>query len=274
MMIVGERINSSRQGIAQAIANRDGDFICREAVIQAEAGADYIEVNAGVFGEKEVEYLEWLVLTVQHAVDKPLSIDSPSLEAVAAALRWHRGKALVNSITAERRRCEALLPLIKSSGCKVVALCMDDSGMPATGEGKISIACRLIGDLTAGGVALDDIYIDPLVHPISVDSSHGMVVLDVIEQVKKRYAGVHTICGVSNISFGLPGRRWLNQAFLVLAMGGGLDAAIVDPCDRRLMSAITAVEALLGRDEFCARFLKAYRGGKLDACCSGRLAVG
>jgi len=265
MLIVGERINSTRGRIAQAIEEKNAALIQKEATTQVEAGAEYVDINAGSFAAKEIEYLTWLVETVQQVINKPLCIDSANSKALAAALKLHKGKAMVNSITVEKERYQAILPVLKEYACSVVALSIDDSGIPATTEGRVSIAGQLVDNLTADGIALDDIYIDPLVLPISVDFNNGVVVLDAIERIKQAYPEVHTICGLSNISFGLPARQQLNRAFLTMSLQRGLDAVIVDPCDKQLMSSIITVNALLGKDEYCMNYINAYRKGKLQA---------
>jgi len=263
MIIVGERINSSRAPIARALEAKDAAFIQREAALQVAAGADYVDVNAGALAKDEAAYLEWLVAVVQEAVDKPLCIDTPDPRAMAPALKRHRGKALVNSITAERERYQTVLPLVKGYRCGVIALCLSEAGMPGTTDEGVAIASRLIDALTSEGVPLGDIYIDPLVRPISVSYKAASVALETISQVMARYPGVHTICGLSNVSFGLPGRRLLNRAFAVLARQQGLDAAILDPCDRELMACLVAAEAMLGGDDYCMNYIRAYRTGKL-----------
>ena len=264
MLIIGERINSSNRRIARAIEERDSAFIQQEAQMQVEAGADYIDVNAGTFLDREVECLQWLVETVQQAVDKPLCLDSPNPEALAAALKVHRGKALVNSITAQKERYNAILPLLKEYECGAVVLLMDDSGIPATAEEKVNLASKIIADLTTEGIAEHNIYVDPLIQPISTDFIHGAIVLDTIEKITQGFPDAHTLCGISNISFGLPCRGLLNQIFTVLAMQRGLDSALLDPCDQRLMANIAAASTLLGGDEFCINYIDAYRKGRLE----------
>ena len=270
MIIVGERINSSRGPIARALEARDAAFIQREAALQVAAGAHYVDVNAGARVKDEAACLEWLVRVVQQAVDKPLCLDTPDPGALAVALEQHRGKALVNSITAERERYQAVLPLVKEYRCSVIALCLSDAGMPGTAEEGVAIAGRLVDNLTAQGIPLDDIYIDPLVRPISVNYKSASIALETIGQVMARYPGVHTICGLSNVSFGLPGRRLVNRAFAVLARQRGLDAAILDPSDRELMACLVAAEALLGADEYCMNYIRAYRVGKLGPSREGQ----
>ncbi|MEW6547360.1 MAG: methyltetrahydrofolate cobalamin methyltransferase [Bacillota bacterium] len=265
MLVVGERINTSRKGVAEMVARRDGEAIAREARRQVEAGANFVDVNAGTFVSEEPELLRWLVTVVQHAVQVPLCVDSPNPIAIRAALEVHRGKALVNSITGERTRFQQLLPVVKQFGCGVVALCMDDAGMPASGEEAVAKGSRLVEDLLSAGIPAEDIYLDPLVRPVSTDFRAGLAVLDAIRALRQQYPGVHAICGLSNVSFGLPERRLLNRAFLVAAMAAGLDAVILDPLDDKLMALLRAAEAVLGRDPYCSRYLRAYREGKLAA---------
>ena len=266
MLIIGERINSSRKRIAPAVESKDADFIIGEAGMQLEAGADYVDVNAGTFGpDKEPELLCWLVETVQGAHECRLSIDSPNPAAIEPALKLHKGKALINSISLEKARYDNLMPLVRDHGTDVIAMCADDDhGMPTDLETKLLVAGNLVDKLTGDGVPLENIYVDPLVFPIATDSAYGNVVFSAIEQIMTRFPGVHTMVGLSNISHGLPFRFQINQMFLVLAMGRGLDGAILDPTDKRLMANLITANALLGRDEFCMDYIQAHQGGKLD----------
>ncbi len=264
MLIIGERINSSRGKIAQAIKEENSSIIQEEAQRQVEAGADYIDVNAGIFLSEEAKYLPWLVEVVQEAINRPLCIDTSNAEALAAALKVCRQKALVNSITAEKERYEVFLPLVKEYGCSLVALCIDNSGISPAVEGRLELAGRLITSLLADKIAPQDIYIDPGVQPVGVDFKAGAIVIEAIKQVKSQHPEVHTIIGLSNISFGLPSRQQLNRTFVVMAIQAGVDAAILDPCDEKLMAHIVAAKTLLGQDEFCVNYIKAYRSSKLD----------
>jgi len=264
MLIVGERINASRKPIKPAIENKDADFIVKEAKDQVDAGAHFVDVNAGVFVNKEVEYLPWLVETVQAKVDAPLCIDSPDPKAIEAALAVHKGQPMINSISLEKKRFEEVLPLIGQYKAKVVALCMSDEGMPKTADERFDIATELIEKLTKTGVPLDDIYVDPLVMAVSTDSRFGIEFLRAVERIMKSHHGAHTICGLSNISYGLPLRSQINQIFAVMAMTMGLDALIIDPLDRRMMAGILTAETLTGADQYCAGYLKAYRDGRFE----------
>lgn len=264
MLIVGERINSSRKNIEPSIRDRDAEFILKEAKNQVDAGAHVIDVNTATLMEKEVESLKWAAQLIQDSLNVPICIDSPNPIAVEAALPLCKQKAMVNSITAEKERYTKLIPLIKKFKCNVVGLCLDDRGIPETAEDRIRIASDLIGKLTQDGVPLDDVYIDAVVTPISTNTRNGMAVLDAIEAIMKKFPGVHTICGLSNVSFGLPNRKQLNQIFLVMAMTKGLDAVILDPCDRRIMANLITTMTLSGKDDYCMNYLMAFREGKFD----------
>ena len=264
MLIVAERINSSRKSIGEAVKDKDADFIRNEAKSQTEAGARYIDVNAGSFVGQEAEYLCWLVEVVQGATELPLSLDSPDPAAIAAALKLVKQPCLVNSITMEKQRLDGLLPLIKQYGTRIVVLCQSDAGMARTVEEKVNIARQMVDILTREGVAPGDIFIDPLIYPIATDTQSAVAALGAIREITVQMPEVHTICGLTNVSFGLPVRKLVNRTFLVAAMSQGLDSAIIDPTDRELMAGLVAAEAILDRDKFCAGYITAYRQEKLS----------
>jgi cobalamin-dependent methionine synthase I len=264
MFIVGELINASRKKIGTAIENQDADAIQQIAAAQYENGADYIDVNAGVFVGREAEHLKWLVTTVQEALDAPCCIDSPDPGAIEAALSVHRGTPMINSISMEKERYDALMPLIAGSDYKVVALCMSDAGMPETADARISIADELVNNLVKNNIPLENIYVDPLVQPLSTNDNYGKEFLQSIEMIMRRFPGIHTICGLSNISYGLPERMLLNQTFMVMAITKGLDGAIVNPLDKKMMAAIVTAETLAGKDEWCSEYLQAYRQKRFE----------
>jgi cobalamin-dependent methionine synthase I len=265
MLIVGELINASRKPVKEVIEKQDAAGIAKLARDQRDNGAHYIDVNAGVFVGREPELLKWLVGAVQNAVDVPCCIDSPDPRAIEAALAVHRGTAMINSISLEKERYEKLLPVVAGSGSKVVALCMSDEGMPETADQRMAIADQLINGLVKNHVALGNIYVDPLVQPVATNHAFGMEFLQAIERITQTFKGVHTMCGLSNISFGLPERKFINQTFMVMAIASGLDGAIVNPLDARMMGGIITAETLMGRDSYCMNYLKAYRAGKLTA---------
>jgi len=264
MQIVGELINASRKAIGAAIEAQDVEAIQKIARDEFEAGANYIDVNAGISMEKESDYLKWLVTTVQEAVDVPCCIDSANPNAIETSLSVHKGQAMLNSISLERERYEAMIPMISGTDCKVVALCMSDSGMPATAEERMAVADALVNKLVKKNVPLDNLYVDPLVQPLSTNDSFGIEFLNAIEMIMKQFPGIHTICGLSNISYGLPKRKLLNQAFVVMAIAKGLDCAIINPLDQKMMANIIATESLAGKDDFCGKYLKAYRENRFE----------
>ena len=263
MIIVGEKINTSRRSIAEAVEKRDAVFITKVAKEQAEAGAHYIDVNAGTFLDQEVDCLCWLVETVQNEVELPLCLDSPNPKALSEAMKRHRGEPMVNSISLEEDRFQSLLPVITSQPCHVVALCIARASMPTTVEERVQVGSELITKLTGEGIPLEKIYVDPLVQPVSVDTNLGIATLGAVTKIMSDFPGVNTICGLSNVSFGLPERHLINRSFLALGMSYGLSAAILDPTDKQLMATLFAVEMLLGRDEYCENFIDAYRNGRI-----------
>lgn len=264
MHIVGELINASRKSVRPLIENKDVEGVQALAQEQVNGGAEFVDVNAGVFVNKEVEYLPWLVQTVQEAVDVPCCIDSPNPAAIEKALEVHKGTPMINSISLERERYDAMIPFVAQNDRNVVALCMSDSAMPTTKDERMKIADTLINNLVQKGVAVENIFVDPLVQPLSTDNSYGMEFMNTVEEIMRRYPGIHTICGLSNISYGLPKRKHLNQCFVTMAIAKGLDGAVCNPKDTRLMANIVAAEALAGRDEYCEKYLSAYRDGTLE----------
>lgn len=272
MLIVGERINTSRKikgeaVIEQAVNGRNADYIRGLARKQFEAGATYIDINCGTLTSGEPEALEWLTQVVMEAVDAPISFDTPNaaaLERGLAAYDVSKGQPLINSITAESERYNKILPLVLDHKAKIIALAMDDTGIQQDPAKRLSVACKLIDDLTAAGVAIGDIYVDPLTFPIGTGSDVAVSMLDIIAKIRARYPETHIIAGLSNVSHGMPARKLLNQAMTVLAMGKGLDAGIVDPNDNYLMALIAATEALLGRDDYCMNYISLSRAGKFE----------
>jgi len=265
MLIVGELINSSRKAIQPAIESYDTEAIQSLAVAQKNAGAHYIDVNCGTFVNDEPERLEWLVKTVQAAVDLPLCLDSPRPEALERALPLVKnGQPMINSITGEAQRIAQVLPLLKKYKAKIIALCMDDNGIPSGWEERFAIGKRLVGTLTDAGVPLEDIYLDPLVQPIGTCDQAAKDVLETVAALKKEYPQAHCICGLSNVSFGLPNRKWLNRVFLVQTMTMGMDAYILNPTDQVIMACLYSSYALLGNDSYCGGFLKAHRKGVFE----------
>lgn len=262
MLIIGELINTSRKAIKEAVAGKDAAYIKQVAREQLEAGANYIDVNCGTMVNNEAEVMEWLVNTVQEAVEAPLSIDSPDPRVIEAGLKLVKyGQPMINSISDEKERFESVLPLAVKYNAKIVALCMDDTGMPETGEDRVRVAQSLYQKLTAAGVADENIYFDPLVKPISAVEKAGVEVLESIKLIKQLYPKVHFTCGLSNVSYGLPNRKVLNRLFVVQTMTLGMDGYILNPTDKEMMGVIYASQALLGQDSYCMNYLAAHRKG-------------
>lgn len=266
MLIIGELINTSRKAIKEAVEQKDADYIKQVAREQAESGADYIDVNCGTMVYNEVEIMEWLVNTVQEAVQTPLCIDSPNPKAIEAGLKLAKyGQPMINSISDEQERFDSILPLVLKYKAKIVALCMDDTGMPETGEDRVRVAKNLYYKMTEAGVPDEDIYFDPLVKPVSAVETAGLEVLQAIKSIKALYPKVHFTCGLSNVSYGLPNRKVLNRLFVVQTMTVGMDGYILNPNDREMMGAIYASQALLGQDSYCMKYLTAHRKGLYEA---------
>ena len=264
MLIIGEKINTTKKSINAAVEARDADAIRDVAIAQAEAGANIIDVNAGTRIKTEVADMEWLVNVVQEAVDCQLCIDSPNPEAIRKGLEIVNKKPLVNSITAEEERVRDIMPMVKENGTCVVALTMDEAGMPQTGEDRHKIACKIIDMIAEYEIPMDDIYFDPLVQPVGSGLDQGLAVLEGMKLIKTSFPDAHITCGLSNISYGLPNRKLLNRAFLPMAMHAGMDAPILDPTDSALMATMMGACALLVQDDFCLNYISAWREGKLS----------
>jgi cobalamin-dependent methionine synthase I len=264
MLIIAERINSSRKAIAKAIADGDRAFIQGEAKSQASAGANYIDVNAGTFVGEEAAKLKWIVEAVQEATELPLSIDSPDPEVIKTVLPLVKRTPMINSITLEQSRVEGVLPLVLEYRTKVIALCQAEQMMAETADQKVELAGQLVEKLAGAGVPRDDIYIDPLVYPLSTNPKSAAATLDAIGEIMKRFPGVHTICGLTNVSYGLPARKLVNRAFLAASIAHGLDAAIIDPTDRLLFAMLKAATLVAGKDDYCMEYICAFREGRVE----------
>jgi cobalamin-dependent methionine synthase I len=264
LLVIGERINSSRQKIAEAVAGRDAAVIRREAQTQAAAGADYLDVNAGTFVDEEEACLKWIIEVVQEVTDLPICLDSPNPEVIKSVLPLVKGKPMINSISLEPGRLTKILPLATEYGAKVIGLCQTEDAMAETAEAKVRMAAQLVEKATAGGVPPGDLYIDPLVYPLSTNSSSALATLEAIEQIMGQFPGVHTTCGLTNVSYGLPHRQLVNRTFLVAALLRGLDSAILDPTDKQLYGALQAALMVAGKDEFCMGYITTFREGRLE----------
>lgn len=264
MIIIGEKLNSSIPSAKTIIENKDTAAVTELAKKQVASGAAYVDINAGMFLEKEPEYLSFLAETVGEKCGLPLSVDTPSVEAARVALRkaGDPSKCLINSVTVEKGRLEGMTALAREYGCSVVALCMPESGA-GDSETVLKTADSLITYLTANGIKEEGIFIDPMLKPVGAEEGAGMQALDLIRRLRGLYPVCHISCGLSNLSFGLPKRRLLNRAFAVAAVTAGLDAAIADPLDHDLISLVSAAEAISGRDEYCMEYIGKCRSGEI-----------
>lgn len=263
MIIIGEKINSSRRQIAEAIASGDREYIQKEAKAQSDAGADYIDVNAAAFMEKEAECLRWIIEAVQEVTELPLCIDSPDPEVIGKVISLVKRPPMINSITLEPSRLDGILPLVQNYKATVIGLCQTRSKMGRTAAEKVEIAGRLVEKVTSAGIGIDALYIDPLVFPVGADAHSVCATLDAIEEIMKQFQGVHTVCGLTNVSHGLPNRKLVNRTFLAEAVARGLDAAILDPSDKQILGVLRAALMLMGKDEYCMGYIKAFRKGLL-----------
>ncbi|MCE5264014.1 MAG: dihydropteroate synthase [Deltaproteobacteria bacterium] len=263
MLIIADRIDATRKYIAQAVLTENRGFIESEARDQAASGADYINLNAAVFGADEEKRLRWMIETVQEATDVPLCIDSPNPAVIEKMLPLVRKTPMINSITLQAGRAEAVLRLVIESGAKVIASCQADQSSAETAEEKFEIAGRLIRMATQAGVDSDDLYIDPLVYSLSTNPRSARATLDAIGKIKTGFHGVHTVCCLSTVSYGLPCRNLLHRTFLAAAMERGLDSAIIDTTDAELAAVVLAGRLISGRETDCLDYIRAFREGRL-----------
>ena len=256
-VIIGEKINpTGRKKLAAALKDGDYDYVRRLATRQVEAGADILDINVGVPGIDEVAVLPEVAKIVSELVDVPLCLDSANHEALAAALAVLPGKPLVNSVNGEEKSLEAVLPVVKEYGAAVIGLTMDDNGIPNDAETRIAIADKILERAAKLGIPANDVVVDPLVLTVGADSNAGAITLQTIQLLREKF-GVNISLGASNVSFGLPDRHTVNQAFLSLAIGMGATCAITDPI--KLTSSIRATDLLMGRDTFGARYIGYWR---------------
>lgn len=255
--IIGEKINpTGRKKLAEALAMGNDDYIRDLAIQQVQAGADILDVNVGAPGIDEVSVLPRIARMVAEMVETPICLDSANREALAAALAVLPGKPLVNSVNGEESSLEKVLPVVKEYGAAVIGLAMDDTGIPKTAEERVKVAGRILERASRLNIPLEDIIIDPLVLTVGADSQAASVTLKTVEWIRREF-GANVNLGASNVSFGMPERHTINQAFLTLAMGLGATCAITDPM--KLTMTVRAADLLLGRDDRGRRFLSYWR---------------
>lgn len=265
MIVIGELINTSRKSIREAVDKKDVAYIQKVVKDQEEAGASYIDVNCGTLIELEIPTMEWLVELVEEVTKLPLCIDSPDPAALEAGLAKSKNPGpMINSTNGETVRYNAVLPLIKKYNAKVIALSVDDEGLPKTNEDRIRISSTIITNLTKDGVPVENIFIDPIIKPISAGEKHGLEIMEAVRKIMGDFPGVHMTCGLSNVSYSLPARRTLNKTFMIQLAANGMDSFILDPTNRDMRASLIASAALLGQDKYCRKFINGFRQGLFE----------
>ncbi len=266
MIIIGEKINATHPSVKTIIEDRNAAAIIDLAKQQTAAGAQYIDVNVGTgigSQDDEVNAIKWAVETLQKAVDTPLCIDSADPVVLKAGVQAiNGGDLMINSTKAEEKDLEAVVPLAVETDALLVALTMEGVGVPETVGERLTAGKKIASACEKHGMPIEKVYFDPLVMPVSTNTNAGRITLETLAAIKETFPGAKTVTGLSNISYGLPKRPLLNAAFLHMSFYAGLDAAIVDPLDETLMSAVRAGNVLTGKDRYCRRYIRAFRNQK------------
>ena len=258
-VVIGERINpTGRKLLAEEMKNGDYSRVQADALAQVAAGAQVLDVNAGIPLADEPKILAESIQLLQSITDAPLSIDSSVIEALEAGLRVYQGKALLNSVTGEEERMERVLPLVKKYGCAVVAISNDDSGISEDVNVRFAVAKKIVERAMDYGIPPSDVVVDPLVMPIGAINSAGRQVMEIVKRLREELK-VNTTCGASNLSFGLPNRNGLNSAFISMAIAAGMTSAITNPLHAELMQAVRGANVVMGNDPECRQWIRAYR---------------
>jgi len=264
MIVIGEKINGTRKQVAQAIQDRDAGFIRDLARRQFESGAVYLDINAGTLPQREPDDMAWLVETVQDATpDATLCLDSANDQALRAGIHKTVRTPMLNSLSGEQFRIDGVLALACEFKTELIVLALDDTGIPRTSAGRLDIVRRLVAMTREGGLPDDKLFVDPLVMAISTGTENGNVTLETCRKIREEFPDTHLTCGLSNISFGMPLRPVLNQAFMALLVQAGMDSVIINPEERELRGIMMAAETLLGKDRHCMNFNRAFRAGKI-----------
>ena len=261
MIIIGEKINGAIPSVAEAIAAKDEEHIKNLAVTQSEAGASFIDVCASTDVSIELETMEWLIGLVQEVTDTPIAIDSPDAGICADCIPFCKKPGLINSVSMEGDKVEVVFPKIADTKWECVALLCDDTGIPKTAEKRLEVLEVIMKKAKEYNIDPSRLHIDPLVEMLCTAEDGINDIMQVMREIKRQYPAIHITGGASNISFNLPARKFVNQAFLILAMGAGMDSAIINPLHKHMMGLIYATEACLGNDEFCMEYIEGYREG-------------
>ncbi|MBN1203017.1 MAG: dihydropteroate synthase [Anaerolineae bacterium] len=262
IVIIGERINpTGRKAFSAELREGDLSRVARDAVAQINAGAAVLDVNVGAAGVDEVALLPQAVQIVQDTVDVPVCLDSANPDAIAAGLKVVKGRALINSVNGETDKLKAVLPLVAEYGAAVIALCMDDTGIPSTPGQRLEVAQNILDAARSYGIPPEDILLDPLVMAVGADHKAAQVTVETARMLRAS-TGCNLTAGASNVSHGMPERDTLNTVFLALLAQAGINAPICNPLKNGL--SIRAIDLLSGRDEWGARYIKLYRATKTD----------
>jgi 5-methyltetrahydrofolate--homocysteine methyltransferase len=263
MIIIAEKINATLPSVKEIIQNQQQENLLQLAKQQAEAGASYIDVNVGTgIGSRddEIQAMKWAVEAIQKELETPLCIDSADPAVLESGLKSRNGRpSLINSAKAEKESLQEVVPLAATYNAPLIALTMDESGIPKTVDDRLQAAEKVVSACEGFGVPMENIFFDLLVMPISTDVKSGLKTLAAITEVKKQFPGCKTVLGISNVSYGLPARGRLNAAFLCMAVYAGLDAAIIDPMEDEISAAVKTAEVLAGRDRHCRKYTRAFR---------------
>ena len=259
-VMIGERINpTGRKLLAEEMKNGDFSRVVSDAIAQVEAGAQMLDVNAGIPLADEPALLVRAIKEVQAVTDVPIAIDSSIVEALEAAIEIYEGKPLINSVTGEEEVLERVLPFVAKHGAAVVAISNDETGISEDPDVRFEVAKKIVTRAGDHGIPASDVVVDPLVMPIGAINSAGKQVLELVRRLRSELK-VNTTCGASNLSFGLPNRNGLNAAFISMAIGGGMTSAITNPLHDELMQAVRGANVVMGNDAECAKWIEAYRG--------------
>jgi 5-methyltetrahydrofolate--homocysteine methyltransferase len=258
-VVIGERINPTGRALLAA-QMKAGDYsrVQADALAQVAAGAQILDVNAGIPLADEPRILAECIKLLQSITDVPLCIDSSIVEALEAGLAVYQGKALLNSVTGEDERLEQVLPLVRKYGCAVIAISNDETGISEDINVRFNVARKIVERAVDHGIPASDVIVDPLVMPIGAINSAGRQVMQLVRRLREEL-GVNTSCGASNLSFGLPNRNGLNSAFISMAIASGMTSAITNPLHAELMQAVRGADVVMGHDPQCAAWMRNYR---------------
>jgi len=260
MFIIGELINGMYRDIGNAIKEKNKSVIQKCALAQLEAGADCLDINCGPASKQPVTDMPWLIETVQEVTDKPLSLDSSKPQVIEAGLKAARNKVVINSVTADEEKLQALVPMAKKANARLIGLTISTKGIPQNKDQRLELAATIVAFCSDAGFPIEDLYLDPIVMPVNVAQTQMKDILESIREFKIiSEPSPKTIVGLSNVSQGTNKRNLINRTFLAMAVGSGLDGAILDPLDNDLMDVLITAELILNKNIYCDSYLTAYR---------------